>query len=261
MEEHWYRGNQAKCSRRTSVVKTEPSAVTVRGGMSLCSSDQEKRKKLKPASGTSHLQCWKIINNSFVSSKRWCKHRGLGNSTLPRLELCGMYRHCKTREFCLYATVCVKGEDKYTWLLVTFSVKHISAGRVWKKNEAPLGRIWCGGKRGRGMREANRIQRKAQKKSQLWRPFIFNAKRYCDPKHSDAVKNLISQEKKSRQMGYSVTSKWKHIFVSHSVCALQSSLVTSPSQYQPITYENTFFLSCGNCESWKACVHKNESYF
>lgn len=57
------------------------------------------------------------------------------------------------------------------------------------------------------MREASRIQRKAQKKSQLWRPFIFNPKRYCDPKQSDVVKNLISQEKKSRQMGYSVTSK------------------------------------------------------
>lgn len=93
------------------------------------------------------------------------------------------------------------------------------------------------------MREVNRIQGKAQRKSQLWRLFMFNAKRYCDSKHSDTVKNLISQEKKCRQIGYSVTSKWKHIFVSHGVCALQSSLVTSLSQYQPITYENMFFLS------------------
>jgi len=50
------------------------------------------------------------------------------------------------------------------------------------------------------MREGNRIQREAQMKSQLRRPFIFNAKRYCDLKHSDTVKNLISQERKSRQM-------------------------------------------------------------
>lgn len=46
------------------------------------------------------------------------------------------------------------------------------------------------------MREVNRIQGKAQKKNQLWRLSIFNAKRYCDSQRSDPVKNLISREKK-----------------------------------------------------------------
>lgn len=69
---------------------------------------------------------------------------------------------------------------------------------------------------------------------------IFNAN--CDPKHSDAEKNLIFQAKKNKQMGYLVTSKWKHIFVSCYVTALQSFSVTFPSQYQPIAHENMFFL-------------------
>lgn len=74
-------------------------------------------------------------------------------------------------------------------------MKHTSVGSI-EKNEAPLGRILFGRKWGRGMREVNRIQGKAQKKNQLWRLSIFNAKRYCDSQRSDPVKNLISRGKK-----------------------------------------------------------------
>lgn len=131
--------------------------------------------------------------------------QGNGELHLIALEQCGINTHWKKSEFCLYAIVCINGEDTYTWLLDLLCETYFFK-QCFKKNEASLGGTWFREKWERGMRQENRIQRKAQKKSQLWIPFIFNFN--CDPKHSDAVKNLIFQAKKKRQ----TTTKWKHIF-------------------------------------------------